>query len=249
MLLENAGTAAWRPDPPHRIEASYHWLDAQGNPIVWEGYWKPLQRVVEPGEQIELDMEVRAPIPPGRYRIAFDLVEEGRWWFAEVGNTPLDIEIIVAPRIERALSVSVRPGAPELEEATRRALAAQEEAVVEDGSAVAHLAAGCVPAPDWSRRVLDAHAEGYAVVGGSIEAERGLLRRRGTALAPWATGRGRNPTFAHPLLCPSIVAGVEAAWIDDVEGLPASAPPEREPWLYDGRITVRAPRPAARRRG
>ena len=88
VTLENAGTAAWRPDGPHRIEISYHWLDERGNPIVWEGYWRPLERWVAPGERIELPMEIRAPVPPGRYRLALDLVCEGRFWFAEIGNTP-----------------------------------------------------------------------------------------------------------------------------------------------------------------
>src|SRR5215210_5132956 len=120
----------------------------------------------------------------GRYRLAFDLVEEHRFWFAEVGSAPLELEVDVAPRIaERRLRVVVRGG----EDAeTAAALAAQEEPLLaEDAVATAHLVAGAVPAPDWSRRLLDAHAEGYAAVGGSIEA-------RDRALRPWAPGGGRD---------------------------------------------------------
>jgi hypothetical protein len=62
-------------------------------------------------------------------------------------------------------------------------------------------------------------------------------RRLRGALAPWAPGRGRNPAFAHPLLCPSIVAGEEPAWLEDVAGLPTASPPQ--PAIFDGRITLR----------
>src|ERR671923_34378 len=107
--------------------------------------------------------------------------------------------------------------------------------------------AALVPAPDWSRRILDAHAEGYAAVGGSIAVDAGLLHRPPPALAPYVPGGGRNPAFEHPLLCPSLVLEITPEWAEPVEGLPALKPPPDEPWLYDGRITVRLQ--SGRRRG
>jgi hypothetical protein len=44
------------------------------------------------------EVAVRAPIPPGRYRLAVDLVEEHRFWLAELGNTPYEEEAEVEPR-------------------------------------------------------------------------------------------------------------------------------------------------------
>jgi hypothetical protein len=93
--LENAGSARWRPG---RVKLSYHWLDDHGNPIVWDGLRAELGRVVAPGEQLELYPPVRAPIPPGPYTLAFDLVEEGRFWFAELGNEAPAIAVDVFPR-------------------------------------------------------------------------------------------------------------------------------------------------------
>ena len=52
-----------------------------------------------------------APIPPGPYRLAFDLVEEHRFWLAELGNAPLERGRRRAPRIERRTRVAARPGA------------------------------------------------------------------------------------------------------------------------------------------
>jgi hypothetical protein len=240
--VENAGTAVWRSEGRYGIQAAYHWLDLRRNAIVWDGVRTALPAAVAPGERMRLVLTVRGPIPPGRYRLAFDLVDEGRSWFEEVGNTPHERELEVEPRIRRALAV--RGGDPD-------ALAAQEEPLVPeaDANAIAYLAGGVAPAPDWSRRVLDAHQEGYAVVGGSITAPRSLLQRRRSALDPYAPGAGRQPRFAHPLVCPSVVRGVEPVWVGDVEGLPAARPPEGKPWLYDGRIALTARRRSGRRPG
>jgi hypothetical protein len=233
--LENAGSVEWRSRDAAGVQLSYHWLDDLGNPIVWDGLRTALASGVPPGARLRASLRVRGPMPPGRYRLAVDLVDEGRAWFGELGNEALELDQEVAPRIARALAA--RGG-------DAGALAAQEEPLVpaDEAEAVAYLADGCAPAPDWSRRVLDAHQEGYALVGGSILASGGLLGRKPKELSPWAPGGGRVPRFPHPLLCPSVVTGAEPAWIDSVAGLPAARPPDGEPWLYDGRIVVEARR-------
>jgi len=229
IRLENAGTAPWRSRGREGVQLAYHWLDPLGNPIVWDGTRSALPRVVEPGDTIELESSVVAPRPPGRYRLAFDLVEEFRFWFAELGSATLDLPLDVRPRIEeRRLAVKVHgPTDEELE----RGLAAQEEALVtESPVAVAHLVPGSVPAVDWSRLLLDAHAEGYPAVGPGLELVSRTDRKR---LAAWASGSGRNPRFAEPLLLPSLLAGLEPL---EHEGLPAYAGPDR---LFEGRAVVR----------
>ena len=232
--LENAGTATWVPDGPQRVCVGYHFLDELGNPIVWDGLWTRLPGTIEPGQRAEAEVNVRAPIGGGRYRLAFDLVADNRFLFSEVGNPQPEVVADVQPRISRR-ALAVR-GADD------GALEGLEEAVVGDESeaeAIAYLAAGVAPARDWSRRVLDALAEGYAAVGGSVETAGGLIRRGSGELEPWAPGTGRIPGFAHPLLCASVLVEVDAVWTDPVAGLPALLPPEDEPWLYDGRIALR----------
>ena len=239
--LENAGTAPWSAAPDQQVSVSYHWLDSLGNPLVWAGIFSPVQQPVAPGERVELWFAVAAPMPPGRYTLALDVVADERSWFAELGNPPLEIEVDVAPRLERRALVVDVIGGDALRPQTLDALAVQEEPLkaAEDAEAVAYLAAGCLPLPDWSRRVLDAHSEGYATVGGSIEPVGGLrARRRGASLlAPWAPGGGRKPAFEHPLLCPSVVVDEVPKWGERVAGLP-SLPSPPDPWLYDGRIRL-----------
>jgi hypothetical protein len=229
VRLENAGSAPWRSREREGVQLAYHWLDPLGNPIVWDGIRTPFADVLEPGGTIELDVSVVAPKPPGSYRLAFDLVEEHRFWFEEVGSAPLEIPVEVRPRIsERRLRVLLHG---ETDPETEAALAAQEEPVVsEDAVAVAHLVPGASPAPDWSRLLLEAHAEGYAAVGGAIEVTGRSERRR---LAPWASGGGRNPRFSHPLLLPSLLDGLEPR---SHEGLPAFSGGDA---LFEGRAVVR----------
>ena len=190
VVLQNAGTATWRARGDTGVKLSYHWLDDRGNAIVWDGPRVDFGGPVAPGDEVEVALRVRAPQPPGRYRLAFDLVEELRFWFAEVGSAPLELDAEVLPRIEeRRLAVVVRGGA---DEETTAALAAQEEPLVEaDAVATAYLVAGAIPAPDWSRRILDAHAEGYVAVGGSIEAATARCVRGRPAAAAIPPSRTR----------------------------------------------------------
>ena len=185
------------------VKLSYHWLDDRGNAIVWDGPRVGVRTTVAPGKEVEVETLLRAPQPPGRYRLAFDLVEEFRFWFAEVGSSPLELAVDVEPRIsERRLAVIVHGGERRRDAA---ALAAQEEPfVAADAVATAHLVAGALPEPDWSARVLDAHAEGFAAVGGSIETRDRTLR-------PWAPGGGRNPASRTRCCCPHSSPGSSRA--------------------------------------
>jgi len=228
VALENAGSATWRSRGRTGVRLAYHWLDPLGNPLVWDGLRTVLPYPVAPGETVELDARIVAPRAPGRYVLSFDLVEEYRFWFAEVGSATLDVPVEVAPRIaERRLAVVVHGGD---DAETTAALAAQEEAIVtEMPEAVAHLVPGALPAPDWSRRLLDAHADGWEAVGGAVLP---LSRRERGTFAPWAPG-GRNPRFGEPLLFPSLLAGLEPEELGD---LPCY---DGEDALFEGRAVVR----------
>ena len=206
VSVRNTGSVPWRSG----IFVAYHWLDDRDNPIVWDGI-RTAPPPLEPGAAATVDAPVRAPIPPGRYRLAFDLVAENRAWFSELGSPSLARDLEVLPRA---------------------------------GATNADLPDGVEPAPDWAERVQATHAEGFAVVAGAIAWPAGLLHPRPRALAAYVPGQGRVPGFAAPLLCPSILPGVELEQLDDVAGLPAFAAPRDEPWVYDGRIVLRVERGA-----
>jgi hypothetical protein len=211
--LENTGSATWRTrGREDGLFLSYHWLDERGNPIVWDGPRTALPSTIEPGERARIPLRLRGPIPPGRYRLAVDLVDEHRFWLAELGNEPLERDVDVRPR---------------------DASAAQAYADAPDDAWLAHV------------RAL--HEEGYSAVGGAIEPERGLLKRGDSQLEPYAPGGGRNPAFAHPLVCPSLLPPLEPN--TEVAGLPAWQPDHDEPWIYDARAVLRLRSRSDRRRG
>ena len=237
ISLENAGTATWR---SHGIGGragvvplarSARQPDRLGRP--------PNARSRTPSPPASRSSwSWRSPLPvhPVPYRLAFDLVEENRFWFAEVGGTPLELEIDVVPRIDaRTLAVEVH-GTPD--PATSAALAAQQEplARVEHAAAVAHLVTGAIPPPEWSRLLLDAHVEGWAAVGTAL-----IATGRDRELEPWRGGGGRNPRFDRPLLLPSLLAGIEPT---THLGLPAYS---GDDGLFDGRVAVTLPRRSGRR--
>jgi hypothetical protein len=206
VALQNEGTAPWR-----GLNLSYHWLDDRGNPILWDGLRAHVEAA--PGERVEGELEIRGPIPSGRYRLALDLVDEHRFWLAELGNFAPEIAVDVTPR--------------------------------DAAAARAFLPRNAALEPDWEERVYVAHTEGYAAVGGSVESNTGRLRRAPAELEPYAPGGGRNPAFAHPLVCPSLLPPLEPN--AEVAGLPAWRPEGDEPWLYDARIRLQLQ--SGRRRG
>ncbi|MGE5273850.1 MAG: hypothetical protein ACM3QU_08855 [Verrucomicrobiota bacterium] len=190
--LENAGTEPWR-----GLALAYHWLDELGNPIDWDGLRTTISRL-EPAERVTVAAQVRAPMPPGRYRLAFDVVLEERYWLSEIGNEMLTADVAVGPR--------------------------------DASAAVVHLPPEVEPAVDWHDLVRAAHEEGFAAVGGAIESRERRLRA-------YRPGGGRNPSFAEPLVCPSLLPPLEPNC--EVAGLPAWRPERWEPWIYDGRIRAR----------
>ncbi|HEY4348246.1 MAG TPA: hypothetical protein VGM80_11710 [Gaiellaceae bacterium] len=206
--LENTGSATWG----DTIRLAYHWLDDRDNPIVWDGERTPLP-LVAPGERVEVDARVRAPIPPGLYRFAPDLVVEHRAWFSQLGSEIASREVEVRPR---------------------------------EGVRKAELPDGVEPSPEWEQHVAAAHAEGYGVVAGSIRWQGSIARRAPKELEPYKPGSGRVSSFPHPLICPSVLTGIELERLPDIAGLPAFAAPRDEPWIFDGRAVLRV-RASARR--
>jgi hypothetical protein len=204
--LWNEGTVAWT----DQVKLAYHWLDDRDNPIVWDGTRTDVPHL-RPGESAVVEATVRGPMPPGPYRLAFDMVAEHRAWFSELGSPMLSLDLEVAPR---------------------------------GGEPRADLPGGLAPAEDWTERVRAAHAEGFSVVAGAIQWERG---RRPRSLAAYEPGPGRLPGFTGALIAPSVLPGIALERLDDIEGLPAYAAPRDEPWVYDGRIVLRA-RPLSGRR-
>lgn len=91
LVLTNEGWRAWSSDTRAGTFTSYHWLDASGRVVEFEGERTPLPRTVMPGETCTVAIAVCAPSTPGHYRLAIDLVCEGVAWFSQAGRPCLDV--------------------------------------------------------------------------------------------------------------------------------------------------------------
>jgi hypothetical protein len=152
--LENAGTVPWGSS----IEIAYHWLDERSNPILWDGDRTPLPPL-KPGERAVVQAQVRAPIPPGRYRFALDIVAEHRAWFSELGSEMVGTEVEVGPRrgVHRAeLPDWVEPASDWLERvaaAHAEGYAAVAGAIAWDGGRLHRRPRGLAPYEPGAGRV------------------------------------------------------------------------------------------------
>jgi hypothetical protein len=83
VTLTNTGRLFWDSNASPPIFLSYHWRPAEGEGFVaFEGARTPFDAAVAPESTVTIDAWVRAPRQPGRYRLEWDLVQEGRLWFS-----------------------------------------------------------------------------------------------------------------------------------------------------------------------
>ena len=102
--VTNQGSLQWpaQAAPPGTVPVplvtlSYHWHDAVGKTIVWDGRRTPLPATVDPGGTVTVNATVVAPVITCACVLTLDLVREGVSWFQLLGSTPLRLPTAVAP--------------------------------------------------------------------------------------------------------------------------------------------------------
>jgi phosphoglycerol transferase MdoB-like AlkP superfamily enzyme len=86
LVLANEGDRRWAPNEGFAV--SYHWLDVDGEPIVWDGRRSQFPEAVDPGALVEVTATVEVPHRPGRYLLRWDVVQEGVRWISEIDSSP-----------------------------------------------------------------------------------------------------------------------------------------------------------------
>ena len=97
VLVNVANASTFTFSSAMNVYLSYHWLDANGNAIVWDGKRSTLN--VPSGGSAWVWVDVVGPSLPGAYRLAFDLVQEGVAWFSSRGVAPAtqSVGVVVVP--------------------------------------------------------------------------------------------------------------------------------------------------------
>ncbi len=89
VVVTNTGRLVWDSFSETPLLLSYHWLPIDANYfITFEGERTEFPAPVAPGATVALLARVKAPRQPGRYRLEWDIAQEGRLWFStEPGAT------------------------------------------------------------------------------------------------------------------------------------------------------------------
>jgi stage II sporulation protein D len=83
VRVANTGLQSWPSGGDAPVRLGYHWLDGNGNAVVWDGARISLSHDVPPGRELSLRVDVRAPDYDGDYILAWDMVQDGGiGWFS-----------------------------------------------------------------------------------------------------------------------------------------------------------------------
>lgn len=95
VKLENKSPEAFGSAPPHPVNISYHWINADTRKVeVFDGTRTSLASPLAPQETIELPIRVSAPDKPGNYILQLTMVQEAVSWLEKYAkDLPVEIPI------------------------------------------------------------------------------------------------------------------------------------------------------------
>jgi hypothetical protein len=101
VRIENMSNFDWGSN----VNLSYHWYDAAGNVVVWDGLRTSLAGTAR--TQIAgINAQIAVPATPGTYSLRYDIVQEGVAWFSGQGmQTPVKQISVIQPALSALYSV------------------------------------------------------------------------------------------------------------------------------------------------
>lgn len=91
VTLRNVGTVTWPAAGQAAVLLGYHWRDASGRVLLWDGERTGLETPVFPGESVAAELRVVPPGAAGRYLLEVDLVRDGLGWFGSTKRVAVDV--------------------------------------------------------------------------------------------------------------------------------------------------------------
>lgn len=96
LRIENLGRETWSASGRNPVNVSYHWLNSNGEVVIFDGLRTQLPCDVEAQHTVMVPLQVRTPDERGNFLLQISLVQEGVAWFVEK-----------SPRSQRTLPVVV----------------------------------------------------------------------------------------------------------------------------------------------
>jgi subtilisin family serine protease len=106
VTVSNTGAVTWPAGGAAPVHLSYHWLDAMGKVVVWDGSRAALPADIAPGQSAVVAIPVASPPAVGPYTLRLDLVQEGVTWFSAQGVVPRDFAISVSTGFGATYSIA-----------------------------------------------------------------------------------------------------------------------------------------------
>ncbi len=97
LKVRNLGDITWSnlPAESHTVRVGAHLLAESGDCLKWDFARQDLPSSVEPGEETQVVLPIRAPHRRGRFTLEIDMVKEGVLWFGEKGSPTLRMPLAV----------------------------------------------------------------------------------------------------------------------------------------------------------
>jgi hypothetical protein len=102
VLVENLSAITWVSGQIQPVFACYHWLDKNGNVVIYDGIRSRLPEAIEPASRKQVPVSVIAPPVAGDYTLEVTLVHEGVTWMEDDGLTSLRLELTVDPSLSES---------------------------------------------------------------------------------------------------------------------------------------------------
>jgi hypothetical protein len=97
VKVKNVSDVAWpaagASDIAYQIMLGNHWLDAQGNIVLYDDGRSGLPKHLDPHQEVDIPLTITAPKEPGSYTLELDLVQELVAWFKNKGSQTLKIPV------------------------------------------------------------------------------------------------------------------------------------------------------------
>jgi len=95
VRVRNAGSEPWSSSGLRRVCVAYHWADADGAMVEYEGERTVLIADLDGGEEAMQWAIVKAPAATGAYRLQLSLLQEYVAWFDHAGCPPSELVVFV----------------------------------------------------------------------------------------------------------------------------------------------------------
>jgi hypothetical protein len=96
LIVKNTSNFSWSNNAQYQpVNLSYHWLDASGKMVIFDGTRTSLPFSLLPGESAALSAIVKAPSQPGKYKLILTMVQEQAAWFTDRKAQPTQVDIEV----------------------------------------------------------------------------------------------------------------------------------------------------------